>query len=115
MTAARVLIGIFFCISKILGWTPGTDESDVAGFSFGSAYLVIHTDDRREEARRYAGGMEVEVRVDDVDAEHERLRKLGVAVSDLEDRPWGERNFSSVDPDGYRWSSGQPKQEAPAA
>jgi len=59
--------------------------------------------------------MEVEVRVDDVDAEHERLRRLGVTVSDLEDRPWGERNFSFVDPDGYRWSSGQPKQEAPAA
>ena len=53
--------------------------------------------------------------MDDVDAEHERLRRLGVTVSDLEDRPWGERNFSFVDPDGYRWSSGQPKQEAPAA
>ena len=55
--------------------------------------------------------MQVEVRVEDVDAEHERLRQLGVAVSDLADQPWGERNFSFVDPDGYRWSYGQPKRE----
>ena len=100
---------------EILGWKLGTDEPDVAGFSFGSGYLVVHTDDRREPIRCYAGGMQVEVRVDDVDAEHERLRKLGVAVSDLEDQPWGERNFSFVDPDGYRWSYGQPKREGPAA
>jgi catechol 2,3-dioxygenase-like lactoylglutathione lyase family enzyme len=75
--------------------------------------LVIHTDDRHEEARCYAGGMQVEVRVDDVDAEHERLRKLGVAVSDLDDQPWGERNFFFVDPDGYRWSYGQATREGP--
>jgi len=100
---------------EVLGWTPGTDEPDVAGFGFGSGYLVIHTDDRREESRCYAGGMQVEVRVEDVDAEHERLGQLGVAVSDLADQPWGERNFSFVDPDGYRWSYGQPKREGPAA
>ena len=96
---------------EVLGWTPGTDEPDVAGFGFGSGYLVIHTDDRREESRCYAGGMQVEVRVEDVDAEHERLRQLGVAVSDLADQPWGERNFSVVDPDGYRWSYGQPTRQ----
>jgi len=28
MTAARVLIGVFFCISEILGWTPGTDVQE---------------------------------------------------------------------------------------
>ena len=97
---------------EILGWKLGTDEADVAGFSFGTGYLVIHTDDRHEEARPYAGGMQVEVRVEDVDAEHERLRKLGVAVNDLDDQPWGERNFFFVDPDGYRWSYGQPKRAA---
>ena len=86
---------------ETLGWTLGTDEQDVAGFAFGSGYLVVHADDRRGEARRYAGGMHVEVQVDDVDAEHARLRALGVAVSDLCDQPWGERNFTFADPDGY--------------
>src|SRR5215468_12188107 len=51
---------------ETLGWTLGTDEPDVAGFSFGSGYLVLHTDDRSGSARPYAGGMHVAVQVDDV-------------------------------------------------
>lgn len=31
----------------------------MAGFSFGSGYLVVHADDRPADARRYAGGMHV--------------------------------------------------------
>jgi catechol 2,3-dioxygenase-like lactoylglutathione lyase family enzyme len=92
---------------ETLGWKLGTDELDVAGFSFGSGYLVLHTDDRSRDARRYAGGMHVEVQVEDVDAEHARLRRLGVAVGELRDQPWGERNFSFEDPDGYLWSYGE--------
>jgi catechol 2,3-dioxygenase-like lactoylglutathione lyase family enzyme len=93
----------------VLGWQLGTDEADVAGFSFGSGYLVIHAEDRPQGARRYSGGMHVEVQVDDVDAEHARLLALGVKASDLQDQPWGERNFVFDDPDGYTWSYGQPK------
>ncbi len=29
---------------EALGWKLGTDENDVAGFAFGSGYLVIHAD-----------------------------------------------------------------------
>ncbi len=92
---------------ETLGWALRTDEAEVAGFGFGSGYLVVHADDRPRDARRYAGGLHVEVHVDDVDAEHARLLELGVAVSDLRDQPWGERNFSFADPDGYTWSYGQ--------
>jgi len=91
-----------------LGWKLGTDEKEVAGFSFGTAYLVLHRDDRPPQARRYAGGMQVEVQVEDVDKEHARLKKLGVEVGNLIDQPWGERNFYFADPDGYTWSFGQP-------
>jgi catechol 2,3-dioxygenase-like lactoylglutathione lyase family enzyme len=94
---------------ETLGWTLGTDEADVAGFSVGSGYLVIHADDRQGEARRYAGGRHVAIQLDDVDAEHARLRELGVTVSELRDQPWGERNFSFDDPDGYVWWYGQPR------
>ena len=90
-----------------LGWKLGTDEQGVAGFSFGAGYLVIHADDRSGDARRYAGGMHVEAQVEDVDAEHARLQTLGIKVSDLRDQPWGERNFTFADPDGYLWSYGQ--------
>jgi catechol 2,3-dioxygenase-like lactoylglutathione lyase family enzyme len=95
---------------ETLGWKLGTDEADVAGFSFGSGYLVLHADDRGPGARRYAGGMHVEVQVEDVDAEHARLGHLGVAVGPLCNQPWGERNFSFEDPDGYVWYYGQPRQ-----
>ena len=91
-----------------LGWKLGTDEEGVAGFSFGSGYLVIHADDRGDDQRRYAGGMHVEVMVEDVEAEHARLKKLGAQVSELKDQPWGERNFHLDDPDGYTWAIGQP-------
>jgi catechol 2,3-dioxygenase-like lactoylglutathione lyase family enzyme len=90
-----------------LGWKLGTNEAQVAGFHFGEAYLVLLADERKPDARRYGGGMHVEVMVDDAQAEHARLEKLGVKVSPLKDQFWGERNFSFSDPDGYLWSIGQ--------
>lgn len=91
-----------------LGWKLGTDEADVAGFAFGAGYLVLHADDRPRELRHYRGGLHVEVQVEDVGAEHARLKQLGVAVGELIEQPWGERNFSFEDPDGYPWWFGQP-------
>jgi len=96
---------------ETLGWKLGTDEKDVAGFAFGGGYLVLHSDERPAEHRRYAGGMHVAVQVEDVDGEHSRLRKLGVKVGELRDQPWGgERNFYFDDPDGYTWAYSQTKQ-----
>jgi catechol 2,3-dioxygenase-like lactoylglutathione lyase family enzyme len=94
----------------VLGWTLNTDEPHVAGFAFGTGYVVLLADPQRRggEPAPRAGGFEVEVQVDDVDAEHARLRERGVAVGELCDQPWGERNFTFCDPDGYRWSYGQP-------
>ena len=92
---------------ETLGWKLGTDEKDVAGFAFGSAYLVIHSDDGGYAGGRYGGGSHVAVRFEDVDGEHARLAKRGVPVSELRDQPWGERNFVFEDPDGYTWSYGQ--------
>jgi lactoylglutathione lyase len=44
---------------------------------------------------------EVAFFVDDVDAEHVRLRDAGVPVlAPPTDRPWGERTLHVVDPDG---------------
>lgn len=90
-----------------LGWELGTDEHGVAGFSFGTGYLVLHEDNRPAESRKFAGGLHVEVQVDDAAAERTRLKGLGVAVSELRDEPWGERSFSFADPDGYTWSYGE--------
>jgi lactoylglutathione lyase len=46
--------------------------------------------------------MEVAFLVDDVDGEAERLREAGVTVlSGPVDRPWGQRTFHLLDPDGH--------------
>jgi len=90
---------------RTLGWKLNTDEQDVAGFAFGSAYLVIHATGKQSPPA--GASLYVEVQVDDVNAEHARLKELGVEVSDLHDQHWGERNFSFRDPDGHTWFYGQ--------
>src|SRR6185436_17136768 len=74
---------------ETLGWKLGTEEGNVAGFSFGTGHLVLHADNRPTAERRYAGGMQVAVQVADAAVEHARLARLGVAVGELVDRPWG--------------------------
>jgi catechol 2,3-dioxygenase-like lactoylglutathione lyase family enzyme len=93
-----------------LGWKLNTDLPTVAGFFFGTGYLVIISDTRPPASRRYAGGMSVEVQIEDVVGEHKRLKEHGVDVSEVSEKPWGERKFSFADPDGYPWSYGQPTQ-----
>jgi len=90
-----------------LGWELQTDEEGVAGFSFGHSYLVIHVDGRSAPARLYSGGIHALVELDSVDAEHARLKALGVKVGELYDQPWGYRTFSFADPDGYTWEYGE--------
>jgi uncharacterized glyoxalase superfamily protein PhnB len=80
----------------------------VAGFWFGSGYLVAGLDLDGAPGAGRAGGMHVSVRVNDIDAEHARLVQRGVDVTPIQQRPWGERNFSFKDPDGYLWEYGQP-------
>jgi len=89
---------------QTLGWKLNTDLAKVSGFYFGEGYLVIQSDDRPLSARQYAGGMHVDVQIDDIEAEHFRLKEAGVEVSEISTKPWGERKFTLVDPDGYLWS-----------
>lgn len=96
--------------SEVLGWKLNTDLPEVAGFFFGSAYLVIMAEKRAPEDRRYAGGMHVEVQVDDIDEDYARLKQQGIEVGEISEKPWGERKFTFCDPDGYPWSYGQPSQ-----
>ena len=93
-----------------LGWKLNTDLPEVAGFYFGTGYLVILPDNRPSDLRHYAGGMHVEAQVEDVAAEHARLKELGVSVSELSEKPWGESKFTFTDPDGYTWAYGQQTQ-----
>jgi catechol 2,3-dioxygenase-like lactoylglutathione lyase family enzyme len=86
-----------------LGWQLGTDEDRVAGFAFGSGYLVAHVDSREKSAQSHVRDMHVAVRVNGLESEHTRLAGRGVEVTPIQTHPWGERNFSFTDPDGYLW------------
>ncbi len=87
----------------MLGWRMDTNQPGVAGFWFGSGYLVA----TQGAGAPGAGGLNIAVRVDDVDAEHKLLSERGVAVSAIESRPWGQRDFNFRDPDGYLWEYAQ--------
>ncbi len=116
-----VIEGVFYIEAKVsdlarskrfygetLGWKQGTDIPGVlSAWHFGAGYFIAQQDHRPEGERSYAGGMFVEVKVTDIEAEHARLKGLGVAVEPLKKQPWGETNFGFTDPDGYRWQYGQ--------
>lgn len=61
------------------------------------------------------GGITLNVKVDAVDAEYERLSGAGLEiVMPLEDHPWGDRGFSVTDPIGnavYICSDREPSNE----
>ena len=60
-------------------------------------------------------GVILNFKVDDVDAEYERLTEAGLkAVMPLEDHPWGDRGFSVTDPIGnsiYIYSEREPSDD----
>ena len=60
-------------------------------------------------------GLTYNLRVADVDAEHERLVAEGLApVRPLEDHPWGDRGFAVLDPNGvvlYIYTDTEPTDE----
>lgn len=88
----------------VLGWTLGTDEPGVAGYSFGTGYLVIGEGAPGGDGD---GGFKVSIQVDDIEAQHDRLTRGGVSPTPIVSQPWGEKSFSFRDPDGHVWSMGQ--------
>lgn len=63
---------------------------------------VSFTLPQREIGEFYNGkGVILSFEVDDVDAEHDRLKAAGLEIyQDLQDKPWGERSFVVHDPNG---------------
>lgn len=91
---------------ETLGWKLQTDEPYVVGLWFGTGYLVAALEPEMA-AKPHDTGMKVTVRVDDIEAQHSALKAKGVAVTPIESRPWGQRDFSFTDPDGYGWQYAQ--------
>jgi uncharacterized glyoxalase superfamily protein PhnB len=65
----------------------------------GGAVIAIRDD---------APGSTLLVRVDDADAHHARAKEAGAKIlSEPEDYPYGERQYSAVDLGGHRWTFSQ--------
>lgn len=92
---------------KELGFKLHTDQPDVKGLAAGSGYLILHKDDPSFLAKERGAGAHVCIEVDDIAAYHAELTKRGVKVSELTQRPWGQRDFFLNDPDGYSWCFAQ--------
>ena len=75
--------------------------------TFGAgALVVIEAPPREPMARVPAHG--VLVRVDDVDAHCVRAREAGATiVGEPRSHPYGERQYSAIDPAGHRWTFSQ--------
>ena len=67
------------------------------------AFLVPnHPSQRAIFQSRFEGkGAFLSVAVEDVDAEYERVKNLGVPIEiELRDEEWGDRHFAVIDPNG---------------
>ena len=64
--------------------------------------------EQRPAAEVGAPGVELELRVTDVDAVAAELRGAGVSVTEPSDQDWGARHAWLHDPDGYRLSIWSP-------
>jgi catechol 2,3-dioxygenase-like lactoylglutathione lyase family enzyme len=89
---------------------PYEDKDMVQVQGRGSFSLLLET----EEGRTIGGdGFQLQLLVDDVDAEYERLRAKGVEFdSPPEDMWWGSRHAFFKDPDGYGLTIFKPAAEA---
>jgi catechol 2,3-dioxygenase-like lactoylglutathione lyase family enzyme len=92
---------------EVLGWKLETDEAGVAGFRFGTGYLVLVETKSTHLQQAPAEAQYVAVQVDDIEGQHARLLAAGVSVSPIVAKPWGERSFRFSDPDGHHWQYGQ--------
>lgn len=93
--------------TRYLGFTEAMSAEGFASLSHPSAgfnliYLAVGLDTfQPASAAGSADGLLVVFTVDDIDAEHDRLRTEGVQiVTPIETEPWGERFFQMADPNG---------------
>ncbi len=95
--------------TRVLGFTVVKDQRGDSspyvslkrgGVRVGAARRALARD--VEVARRPPAGVELVLEVDDVAGERDRVAAAGWPLSeDLQDRPWGLKDFRILDPAGY--------------
>lgn len=104
-------------LEQVLGFAKGVVLPDADGQvryaemrHGGSVVMLIR---RGDEATATNGAAALYTYVPDVDRALVRARETGAAVTDAEERPWGDRVSVVTDPDGYRWVLATFKKLAP--
>ena len=77
------------------------DEPRYAEMRHGASTVVLV---RKADAASATGGAAgLYTYVDDLDRQLAAAREAGAGVETPEDKPWGDRVATVIDPDGYRW------------
>lgn len=92
--------------SQILGVTAEGNDEHVALKTQGAGINIFSVEGMEKMAQNStkgtgSGSVVLMIKVEDVDAEYEKLKSLGVEFVKLpETHPWGARSFWFKDPDG---------------
>lgn len=93
--------------AQVLQMAPTTDRPEYVEFAFNGSALSLYDANAFQEYAQDAAlpgrnrSVMVEFRVDDVDAEYERLLRLQIDwVKPPSTQPWGNRSTYFRDPDG---------------
>ena len=71
--------------------------------------FISFMEPQKNDTRLLEGGLTLNLMVDDIDAEYEKMKKTDIFIKDdIEDHEWGDRSFTVADPLGnvlYIYSS----------
>jgi uncharacterized glyoxalase superfamily protein PhnB len=116
LAVANVAASLDF-LERAFGFSRGVVLPDVDGqlryaeMRHGDAVVMLI---RKGDVTAATNGMAgIYTYVDDVDRALDRARQAGAGVDAPEDKPWGDRAASVIDPDGYRWVLATFKKLAP--
>jgi uncharacterized glyoxalase superfamily protein PhnB len=103
-------------LERAFGFTPGVVLADgprirYAEMRHGNAVVMLIP--RGETATATGGVAALYAYVDDVDRALSKARDAGAGVTEAEDKAWGDRVGTVIDPDGYRWVLATFKKLAP--
>ena len=106
LTVANVKASMEF-LETVFGFTrgvvlPGTDgQPRYAEMRHGDSVVMLIP--KGDATSASGGAAALYTYVGDVDKALTKARAAGAGVSEAEDRPWGDRTATVIDPDGYRW------------
>jgi uncharacterized glyoxalase superfamily protein PhnB len=106
LAVANVRASVEF-LERAVGFTRGVVLPDGAGqyryAEMRRGHTVVMLVAKGDDTTPSGGAAALYTYVDDVDQAMAAARSAGGAVSEAEDKPWGDRAAVMTDPDGYRW------------